>query len=79
MSQHASGKPSGVANILGVTGDIDHFCADLLREGLAFMADAKREIAQSRSPSPGCSGDQRWIDPSRSASSWPSRRPARAS
>jgi ubiquinone/menaquinone biosynthesis C-methylase UbiE/pimeloyl-ACP methyl ester carboxylesterase/c-di-GMP-binding flagellar brake protein YcgR len=64
VAQHASGKLSGVANILGVTGDIDHFCADLLREGLAFMADAKREIAEIPIPVTWLLGRyDAWIDP----------------
>ncbi|MCY1004718.1 PilZ domain-containing protein [Nannocystis pusilla] len=64
VSQHASGKLSGIANILGVTGDIDHFCADLLREGLAFMADAKREIAEIPIPVTWLLGRfDAWIDP----------------
>ncbi|HEY8375142.1 MAG TPA: PilZ domain-containing protein [Nannocystis sp.] len=64
VSQYASGKLSGVANILGVTGDIDHFCADLLREGLAFMADAKREIAEIPIPVTWLLGRyDAWIDP----------------
>lgn len=64
VSQHASGKLSGVANILGVTGDIDHFCADLLREGLAFMADARREIAEIPIPVTWLLGRyDAWIDP----------------
>lgn len=64
ISQHASGQRSGVANILGVTGDIDHFSADLLREGLAFMADAKREIAAIPIPVTWLLGRfDAWIDP----------------
>lgn len=64
VSQYASGQRSGVANILGVTGDIDHFCADMLREGLAFMADAKREIAEIPIPVTWLLGRfDAWIDP----------------
>src|SRR5690606_35926034 len=46
------------------TGDIDYFCADLLREGLAFMADAKREIAEISIPVTWLLGRfDAWIDP----------------
>lgn len=64
VSQFASGQRSGAASILGVTTDTDHFAADLLREGLAFMADAKREIAAIPIPVTWILGRyDAWIDP----------------
>lgn len=64
VAQYATGKKSGVASILGVTGDIDHFCADLLRENLAYMSDARREIAEISIPVTWFIGrHDAWIDP----------------
>lgn len=64
VAQHASGKFNGIAQILGVTVDTNFFGADLIREGLAFMSDAKREIAEIPIPVTWLLGRfDAWIDP----------------
>ncbi len=61
----ATGKTVARAAVLGVEIEGMRFCEDLLRNGLAFMADAKREIAEIPIPVTWILGlYDAWIDPS---------------
>ncbi|MCA9689602.1 MAG: methyltransferase domain-containing protein [Myxococcales bacterium] len=65
IAQYASGKRIGRGSVLGIEIEGERFCEDLLREGLAFMADAKREIAEIPIPVTWILGQyDAWIDPS---------------
>ncbi|MGB1274329.1 MAG: methyltransferase domain-containing protein, partial [Nannocystaceae bacterium] len=60
----ATGKTVARAAVLGVEIEGMRFCEDLLRHGLAFMADAKREIAEIPIPVTWVLGlYDAWIDP----------------
>lgn len=64
IAQYAGGKRNGVASILGIAVDTAHYCDDLIRHGLAFMGDAKREIAAIPIPVTWILGRyDAWIDP----------------
>lgn len=61
----ATGKTVARAAVLGVEIEGMRFCEDLLRNGLAFMSDAKREIAEIPIPVTWVLGlYDAWIDPS---------------
>ena len=65
IAQYASGKRIGRGSVLGVEVEGERFCEDLIRSGLAFMADAKREIAEVSIPVTWVLGlYDAWIDPS---------------
>ena len=65
VAQRASGKHIGVAAILGINIDGDPYADDLIRNGLAFVGDAKREIAAIPIPVTWFLGrHDAWIDPS---------------
>ncbi len=64
IAQYAGGKRNGVASILGIAVDTAPYCDDLIRHGLAFMGDAKREIAAIPIPVTWILGRyDAWIDP----------------
>lgn len=64
IAQRASGKHIGTAAILGINIDGDPYADDLIRSGLAFMADARREIAAIGIPVTWFLGrHDAWIDP----------------
>ncbi len=64
IAQRASGKHIGTAAILGINIDGDPYADDLIRNGLAFMGDAKREIAAIPIPVTWFLGrHDAWIDP----------------
>lgn len=64
IAQYAGGKRNGQASILGITTETAQYCDDLIRNGLAFMADAKREIAAVPIPVTWILGrHDAWIDP----------------
>jgi ubiquinone/menaquinone biosynthesis C-methylase UbiE len=64
IAQCAEGVKNKYANILGVTVDIDLFCRDAINEGLAFMSNAKQEIAEVPIPVTWITGlYDAWIDP----------------
>ena len=64
IAQRASGKHIGTAAILGINIDGDPYADDLIRNGLAFMGDAKREIAAIPFPVTWFLGrHDAWIDP----------------
>jgi ubiquinone/menaquinone biosynthesis C-methylase UbiE len=60
----ASGQKVGTAAILGITIEGDRYADDLIRSGLAFMSDAKREIGALPIPVTWILGRyDAWIDP----------------
>lgn len=64
IAQRASGTHIGTAAILGINIDGDPYADDLIRNGLAFMSDAKREIAAIPIPVTWFLGrHDAWIDP----------------
>ncbi len=64
VAQRASGKNIGVAAILGINIDGSPYADDLIRSGLAFMSEAKREIATLKIPVTWFLGrHDAWIDP----------------
>jgi hypothetical protein len=64
IAQRASGKHIGPAAILGINIDGDPYADDLIRNGLAFVGDAKREIAAIPIPVTWFLGrHDAWIDP----------------
>ena len=64
IAQRASGRHIGPAAILGITLDGDPYADDLIRNGLAFVGDAKREIAAIPIPVTWFLGrHDAWIDP----------------
>lgn len=65
IAQRASGKHIGTAAILGINIDGDPYADDLIRSGLAFMSEARREIAAITVPVTWFLGrHDAWIDPS---------------
>lgn len=65
IAQYASGKLStSVAQLLGINVEAAPYCDDLIRNGLALMGDAKREIANIPIPVTWILGrHDAWIDP----------------
>jgi ubiquinone/menaquinone biosynthesis C-methylase UbiE len=64
IGNFARGQRAGVVPILGVPIDTDRFCRDALDNRFAFLADAKREVAQIPIPITWLLGaHDAWIDP----------------
>ncbi|MCA9659527.1 MAG: methyltransferase domain-containing protein, partial [Myxococcales bacterium] len=64
LGQHQRGVRFGPASILGVTSDADHFAADAVASGLAFAADAEREVPAIAAPITWILGRyDAWVDP----------------
>ncbi|MEZ4385135.1 MAG: PilZ domain-containing protein [Nannocystaceae bacterium] len=64
LGQHQRGVRFGPASILGVTSDADHFAGDAVASGLAFAADAEREVPAIAAPITWILGRyDAWVDP----------------
>ncbi len=64
IANYAAGLRAGEVPILGIPIDCDRFCRDALDNSLAFMADAKREVAEIGIPITWLSGEHdAWVDP----------------
>lgn len=64
LGQHALGQRHGVASILGVVTDADRFSGDAIKAGLAFPAEAAREVPALPLPITWILGRyDAWVDP----------------
>ncbi len=64
VANYARGIPLGHRQFLGVMIDADHFCQDLLGQGMAFMSDALIDMSRIDIPITWLAGKHdAWIDP----------------
>jgi len=63
---HQRGVRFGIQKVLGIEGNIDLIAEDALESGLAFIEDARRDLARIRVPVTWlCGRYDAWIDPDR--------------
>ena len=66
IGNYQRGISCGVTNVLGHLIDNDRFCSDAIRSGMAFLEDAKRDMARISVPVTWLYGKyDEWIDPLR--------------
>ena len=66
IGNYQRGISCGVTNVLGHLIDNDRFCSDAIRSGMAFLEDAKRDMAKIGVPVTWIYGQyDEWIDPLR--------------
>lgn len=66
IGNYQRGISCGVTNVLGHLIDNDRFCSDAIRSGMAFLEDAKRDMAKIGVPVTWLYGKyDDWIDPQR--------------
>jgi len=66
IGNYQRGISCGVTNVLGHLIDNDRFCSDAIRSGMAFLDDAKRDMAKIGIPVTWLYGQyDEWIDPLR--------------
>jgi ubiquinone/menaquinone biosynthesis C-methylase UbiE/pimeloyl-ACP methyl ester carboxylesterase len=66
IGNYQRGISCGVTNVLGHLIDNDRFCSDAIRSGMAFLEDAKRDMAKISVPVTWLYGRyDEWIDPKR--------------
>ena len=66
IGNYQRGISCGVTNVLGHLIDNDRFCSDAIRSGMAFLEDAKRDMAKIGVPVTWIYGQyDEWIDPQR--------------
>lgn len=66
IGNYQRGISCGVTNVLGHLIDNDRFCSDAIRSGMAFLEDAKRDMAKIAVPVTWLYGRyDEWIDPLR--------------
>jgi ubiquinone/menaquinone biosynthesis C-methylase UbiE len=66
VANYQRGISCGITNVLGHLIDNDRFCSDAIRSGMAFLEEAKRDMARIAIPVTWLFGKfDDWIDPSR--------------
>jgi SAM-dependent methyltransferase len=66
IGNYQKGVSCGITNVLGHLIDNDRFCCDAIRSGMAFLEDAKRDMARIDIPVSWLYGSfDDWINPSR--------------
>lgn len=64
LSNHAKGITHGCRQILGITMDVDHFCADAINHGMAFMNSGLADMERIQVPITWLLGSyDAWIEP----------------
>jgi SAM-dependent methyltransferase/pimeloyl-ACP methyl ester carboxylesterase len=66
IGNYHRGISCGITNVLGHLIDTDQFCSDAIRSGMAFLEEAKRDMARVAIPVTWLYGKyDDWIDPGR--------------
>ena len=66
IGNYQKGISCGVTNVLGHLIDNDRFCSDAIKSGMAFLDDAKRDMAKIEIPATWLYGKyDEWINPGR--------------
>jgi SAM-dependent methyltransferase len=66
IANYQRGISCGITNVLGHLIDNDRFCSDAIRSGMAFLEEAKRDLARIAIPVTWLYGKfDDWIDPNR--------------